>query len=262
MNKQREQTASCALVAYIKWKIATENTKRVDICTHWVYNYSEVRIMNIREMRLKLGDTQQAFAARYNIPFRTVQNWETGMRKPPEYITALLEQRISDDIANRRTVSLPKYDPRKPDLPKRSDYIGAISWLKAVQERIGEPVVFALDEALMCHGSFGGRSDEYLVWIYGNNSATRFNGVVLLGNYISSQNVKLRDGLQYTDFNRTIYDALSNEAILDMQGITEAVSKYYYSNDDSFDGIFVPPEHQARFDDIAKEAIEYYSYKK
>ena len=30
--------------------------------------------MNIREMRTLLGDTQSEFAARYNIPFRTVQN--------------------------------------------------------------------------------------------------------------------------------------------------------------------------------------------
>ena len=40
--------------------------------------------LNIRDMRKQLGDTQSEFAERYNIPFRTVQNWETGMRKPPE----------------------------------------------------------------------------------------------------------------------------------------------------------------------------------
>ena len=38
---------------------------------------------------------------------------------------------------------LPKYDPNKLDLPKRSNYIGAISWLRAVQECMGETVVFA-----------------------------------------------------------------------------------------------------------------------
>ena len=52
--------------------------------------------MNIREMRNQLGDTQSEFAARYNIPFRTVQNWETGLRKPPEYIIDLLGARIRD----------------------------------------------------------------------------------------------------------------------------------------------------------------------
>ena len=42
-----------------------------------------------------------------------------------------------------------------------------------------------------------------------------------------------------------------------MQGITEAVSRYYYSNGDSFDGITVSPEYQERFEQLASDAIEY-----
>ena len=68
--------------------------------------------MNIREMRAQLGDTQSEFSARYHIPFRTVQNWETGMRKPPEYVSDLLEQRIKEDLTNRKTLSLPKFEMR------------------------------------------------------------------------------------------------------------------------------------------------------
>ena len=214
--------------------------------------------MNVREMRTRLGDTQSEFAARYNIPFRTVQNWETGLRKPPEYIMSLLENRIREDLVNRKTAVMPKYDPRKSDLPKRSDYVGSLSWLKAVQERIGENVVFALDEALMCEGRFGGRSDEYIVWVYGDDKVSNFNGVVLLGNKVSSYCIKEKNGLRFTDFNRTLSDALANESILDMQGITEAVSRYYYSNSESFDGLSVAPEYQERFERLANEAIEYY----
>ena len=215
--------------------------------------------MYIREMRTQLGDTQSEFAARYNIPFRTVQNWEAGVRTPPEYVMRLLENRIREDLVNRKTAALPKYDPRKADLPKRGGYIGALSWLKAVRDRIGENVVFALDEALMCHGSFGGRSDEYLVWVYGSDSVRRFNGVVVLGNRISDYNVINRNGLLYTDFNRTVSDALANEDLLDMQGTTEALSKYYYAHDESFNGLSVPPEYQERFDALAREAIDYYN---
>ena len=195
--------------------------------------------MTIREMRTRLGETQSEFATRYHIPFRTIQNWETGLRKPPEYIVSLLETRIRADLINRRTTVLPKYSPQKSNLPKRSDYIGALGWLNAVRECIGEPVVFALDEALMCQGLFGGRNDEFVVWIYGEDSVTRFNGVVLLG-------------------NRTLADAFANESILDMQGITEAVSKHYYRNGESFGGISVVPEYQERFERLANEAIEYY----
>ncbi len=215
--------------------------------------------MYIREMRTQLGCTQSEFAARYRIPFRTVQNWESGVRTPPDYVIRLLENRVREDLVNRKTITLPKYDQHKADLPKRSEYIGALSWLNAVRECIGEDIVFALDEALMCQGSFGGRSDEFLVWVYGSNSIERFNGVVVLGNHVCDYNVLNRNGLLYTDFNRTLFDALANESILDMQGITEALSKYYYSHNESFNGIFPPPEYQERFETLAREAIDYYN---
>ena len=214
--------------------------------------------MSIRELRRQLGITQSEFSARYGIPFRTVQNWESGLRKPPDYVVELLEHRIQEDLVNKKTVVLPAFDPNKRDLPRRRDYVGAVAWLKAVQEDLGEEVVFGLDEALMCQGSFGGRSDEYIVWVYGADSAARFNGVAILGNYVSPYSVIQKYGLKFTDLNRTLSDAFANEAILDMQGITEAVSKYYYSNGESFDGIFVAPEYQYRFEKLAKEAVEYY----
>lgn len=214
--------------------------------------------MNIQEMRTRLGDTQSEFAARYNIPFRTIQNWETEVRKPPEYVINLLENRMRSDIANRKTTVLPKYDPQKSDLPKRSDYVGAIAWLQAVRECIGEPFVFALDEALMCQGYFGGRSEEFIIWGYGSDSILRFNGIVLLGNWVSRYSVKERNGLLFTDFNRTVADALANESILDMQGITEALSRYYYRNGESFEGISIVPEYQKEFEQLANEAVGYY----
>jgi hypothetical protein len=110
----------------------------------------------------------------------------------------------------------------------------------------------------MCQGIFGGRSDEYVVWVYADDAVTDYNGVVVLGNWISSYNVQSKTGLNYTNFSRTISDAFANETILDMQGITEAVSRYYYSNGESFDGIAVAPEYQERFETLAREAIEYY----
>lgn len=214
--------------------------------------------MEIREMRIMLGETQSEFAERYNIPFRTVQNWENGVRKPPVYITRLLEQCVHSDLINRKTRILPEHDPRKPDLPKRRDYVGALSWLKAVGKCLESPVVFALDEALMCDGSFGGRSDEYIVWIYGDDSLTRFNGVVVLGNEVSEYSVKEKNGLFYTDFNRTLSDAFANEDILDMQGTTEALSRYYFRRGGSFEGLSVAPVYQRQFEQLAREAIDYY----
>ena len=214
--------------------------------------------MEIREMRMELGDTQSEFAERYHIPFRTIQNWETGVRRPPAYIINLLKRQVKEDLVNRKTSFLPKYDPKKINLPKRENYIGALAWLRAVRDCIGEDIVFALDQALMCQGNFGGRNDEYIVWLYGDESLNRFNGVAVLGRKVSPFCVHEKNGLKYTDLNRTISNALANEAILDMQGITEAVSRYYFSNGESFDGLSVAPEYQEAFERLAQEAKVYY----
>ena len=210
-------------------------------------------------MRNLLGDTQTMFSRRYGIPLRTIQNWENGVREAPQYVMTMLEEQVKHDCVNRRTFLLPKYDPQKPSLPKRGDYFGVMSWLAAVQKVLGDDIVFALDEALFCDESFLGRTDEYLVWIYGDDSLRRFNGVMVLGNEIDPLCVKTKKGIRYTDFNRTLADSLANEDILDMQGITEALSYHYFRNGESFDGICVPPEYQKRFEQLAADAMYYYT---
>ena len=43
-----------------------------------------------RAMRRLLGCSQVAFAARFTIPTRTVENWESGANVPPPYVMKLL----------------------------------------------------------------------------------------------------------------------------------------------------------------------------
>lgn len=56
--------------------------------------------MNIKEMRELLGCTRIAFAKRYNIPLRTLENWEAGKNKCPEYVKELLERAVKEDVKN------------------------------------------------------------------------------------------------------------------------------------------------------------------
>jgi transcriptional regulator with XRE-family HTH domain len=46
--------------------------------------------MTIKEKRIALGLTQHQLAKLTGIPFRTIQNWEGGQRKCPEYVERLL----------------------------------------------------------------------------------------------------------------------------------------------------------------------------
>lgn len=46
----------------------------------------------IRAIRARTGLSQAAFAARYEIPKRTVEAWEMGQRTPPPYVIRLLSE--------------------------------------------------------------------------------------------------------------------------------------------------------------------------
>ena len=50
--------------------------------------------MNVRELRLMTGLSQQKFADYFKIPLRTLQNWEYGEREAPEYLLELIEYKL------------------------------------------------------------------------------------------------------------------------------------------------------------------------
>nr|DAG15917.1 MAG TPA: putative transcriptional regulator [Caudoviricetes sp.] len=53
--------------------------------------------MNIKEIRALTGLSQVDFAKHFNIPRRTVENWECGISSPPEYLLQLLEYRVTHE---------------------------------------------------------------------------------------------------------------------------------------------------------------------
>lgn len=48
--------------------------------------------MTIKELREAYHLTQQQLADLTRIPRRSIENWEGGQRKPPEYIPYLIEE--------------------------------------------------------------------------------------------------------------------------------------------------------------------------
>lgn len=53
--------------------------------------------MDMKEIREISGLTQAAFAAKYEIPLRTLQSWEGGKREPAAYILKMLERIVRED---------------------------------------------------------------------------------------------------------------------------------------------------------------------
>lgn len=58
--------------------------------------------MEIREIREKSGLSRAAFSRAYEIPVRTLEEWEAGRRKPPAYVLNLLERAVAADRKSGR----------------------------------------------------------------------------------------------------------------------------------------------------------------
>ena len=50
---------------------------------------------DIRSIREETGLSRKAFSDKYQIPLRTMEEWEAGRRKPPEYVSRMLKYYVS-----------------------------------------------------------------------------------------------------------------------------------------------------------------------
>lgn len=76
--------------------------------------------MDIKEIRKLTGLSAQKFGDKYDIPLRTIQNWEGGVNTPPPYLVKLLERVVKEDI------EAPSGDliSREETLTAFADYVG------------------------------------------------------------------------------------------------------------------------------------------
>ena len=59
--------------------------------------------MTILELRQKIGLSQSQFAKRFHLNVRTVQTWEQGTRKTPDYVIWLITKVIElEEIVNAK----------------------------------------------------------------------------------------------------------------------------------------------------------------
>lgn len=57
--------------------------------------------MTFKELRKASGMTQKAFSDYFNIPKRTIENWEQGVNEVPKYLIELIEYKlIKENIIN------------------------------------------------------------------------------------------------------------------------------------------------------------------
>ena len=87
-------------------KFLFESAKHIDYdtCTGertaqliWAMKYAHI---NIRAIRGISQLSQAEFAERYGISQRSVENWEGGQRRPPEYLISLLAYAVYSDTVS------------------------------------------------------------------------------------------------------------------------------------------------------------------
>jgi DNA-binding transcriptional regulator YiaG len=61
-------------------------------------------MMTIKEARIAANLTQQQMSDLLGIPKRTIEDWESGTRKPPEYVERLVVEKLNS-IAQEKTLS-------------------------------------------------------------------------------------------------------------------------------------------------------------
>lgn len=58
--------------------------------------------MTIKEIRERTGLSQRKFCAALGIPTRTLEDWERGVSKCPDYVAALIAYRVEHDPGLRK----------------------------------------------------------------------------------------------------------------------------------------------------------------
>lgn len=54
-------------------------------------------MVTFKELRERSGMTRGQFAEYFEIPYRTVQNWELGLRECPGYLLKLMQYKLDHE---------------------------------------------------------------------------------------------------------------------------------------------------------------------
>ena len=75
--------------------------------------------MNIKEARFKHGITQKQLSDLTGIPKRTIENWEGGQRKCPDYVEKMVLDKLNQifDQPNHETILVEILEMMESDLP-------------------------------------------------------------------------------------------------------------------------------------------------
>lgn len=137
----------------------------------------------------------------------------------------------------------------------RNDFISNRAWLRYFVS--DKEIVLRGVSALEYLGFFVGYFGEYNIEVYAKTSLPNDNIKCELVNDYSLIDYTRHGKVLCSSFEQAVNDLLA-DTNSDDQALTEALSNYYYSHKESFDGLHIRPENIAEFENIRESAIAYY----
>lgn len=135
-------------------------------------------------------------------------------------------------------------------------YLSNVDWLQDVVQGTG--LILCGVSALEYLELFNGYVNESKIQVYAKNKG-QFNNIEyhIVNSFDHIEYLNF-NGVLCTTVNQTINDMLANYDNIDELAFLEALSNYYFANDESFDNLKIKPENLNVFNQVKQIAIEYY----
>jgi hypothetical protein len=106
---------------------------------------------------------------------------------------------------------------------------------------------------------FTGYINETIIDVYAKTKGIYENiNYIIVPDFDSIDYIKFGNVL-CTTFEQTVNDMLGDFDNADTAALAESLANYYFSNNESFEGLNIKPQNADKFEQIKGWAIEYYS---
>ncbi|NLG03404.1 MAG: hypothetical protein GX567_06200 [Clostridia bacterium] len=137
----------------------------------------------------------------------------------------------------------------------RKDFISTRLWL---QDVMTNDVILCGVSALEYLEMFSGFFDEAIIDVYSTRKGVYENINYNIVDSYDNIDYFISDNICCTTFEQTINDMLRDFENNDEMALTEALSNYYYSHNESFAGLNIMPENKDTFEQLKQPVIDYY----
>lgn len=135
-------------------------------------------------------------------------------------------------------------------------YLSNVDWLQDVVQ--GTDLILCGVSELEYLELFNGYVNESKIQVYAQNEGQFDNIEYHIVNSFDDIEYLNFDGVLCTTVNQTINDMLSDYDNIDELAFLEALSNYYFANNESFDNLKIKPNKLSIFNRIKQIAINYY----